>query len=74
MLDLMARISVLCNDSDVLQKDGVWSVRGDPTEAALYPFASKLGFARHGEEDTHPRIDLIPFESDHKFMATLHRT
>ena len=74
VLDLMARISVLCNDSDVLQKDGVWSVRGDPTEAALYPFASKLGFARHGEEDTHPRIDLIPFESDHKFMATLHRT
>ena len=74
VLDLMARISVLCNDSDVLQKDGIWTVRGDPTEAALYPFASKLGFARHGEEDSHPRIDLIPFESDHKFMATLHST
>jgi magnesium-transporting ATPase (P-type) len=27
---------------------------------------------RKPEQDAHPRIDAIPFESEHKFMATLH--
>jgi magnesium-transporting ATPase (P-type) len=26
-----------------------------------------------GAEAAHPRIDAIPFESEHKFMATLHK-
>ncbi len=73
VLDLMARIAVLCNDAEVLHKDGVYSVQGDPTEGALYPFASKLGVSRDSERANYPRIDSIPFESEHKFMATLHR-
>jgi len=48
-------------------------VEGDPTEGALYPFASKLGMDRTTEQAALPRIDAIPFESEHKFMATLHR-
>ena len=52
--------------------DGVWKVEGDPTEAALYPFAAKLGFDRQAERAGRRRIDAIPFESEHKFMATLH--
>src|SRR5262249_46393933 len=43
------------------------------TEGALYPFANKLGLERKAEQDAHPRIDAIPFESEHKFMATLHK-
>jgi magnesium-transporting ATPase (P-type) len=73
VLDLMARVSMLCNDAEVLQQEGVWTVQGDPTEGALYPFANKLGFTREAEQSAYPRIDSIPFESDHKFMATLHR-
>jgi magnesium-transporting ATPase (P-type) len=46
----------------------------DPTEGALYPFASKLGLDRQAEQAAYPRIDAIPFESEHKFMATLHRS
>src|SRR5262249_60934093 len=38
----------------------------------LYPFASKLGLERRAEQTAWPRIDVIPFESEHKFMATLH--
>jgi magnesium-transporting ATPase (P-type) len=48
-------------------------VEGDPTEGALYPFASKLGMDRATERAASPRIDAIPFESEHKFMATLHK-
>jgi magnesium-transporting ATPase (P-type) len=48
-------------------------VEGDPTEGALYPFATKLGMDRQTEQAAFPRIDAIPFESEHKFMATLHK-
>jgi magnesium-transporting ATPase (P-type) len=63
---------VLCNDAELRLEDGGWRVEGDPTEGALYPFASKLGMERRTELEAHPRIDAIPFESEHKFMATLH--
>jgi magnesium-transporting ATPase (P-type) len=73
VLKLMGRVSMLCNDAEIRQEEGVWKVEGDPTEGALYPFANKLGLERKIERDAHPRIDAIPFESEHKFMATLHK-
>ncbi|MFI5032436.1 MAG: HAD-IC family P-type ATPase [Reyranellales bacterium] len=73
VLALMGRVSALCNDSELFQEDGAWKVEGDPTEGALYPFATKLGLDRQAALAESPRIDAIPFESEHKFMATLHR-
>jgi magnesium-transporting ATPase (P-type) len=74
VLDLMARVSMLCNDAELFEEDGSWKVEGDPTEGALYPFATKLGMGRQAEQAASPRIDAIPFESEHKFMATLHKS
>src|SRR5262249_46556003 len=65
--------SMLCNDAELIQQDGKWKVEGDPTEGALYPFAIKLGLDRQAEQTASPRVDAIPFESEHKFMATLHK-
>jgi calcium-translocating P-type ATPase len=73
-LELLGRVSVLCNDAELRREQGVWKVEGDPTEGALYPFAGKVGLQRQAEQAAYPRIDLIPFESEHKFMATLHKT
>jgi magnesium-transporting ATPase (P-type) len=73
VLKLMGRVSVLCNDAELLVKEGTWKVEGDPTEGALYPFAAKIGLEREAERGAFPRTDAIPFESEHKFMATLHR-
>src|SRR5262245_2925274 len=73
VLGLMGRVSLLCNDAELFQQEGAWKVEGDPTEGALYPFATKLGMEREAELNAYPRIDAIPFESEHKFMATLHR-
>ncbi len=73
VMDLMGRVSMLCNDAELFQVEGVWKVEGDPTEGALYPFGNKLGMDRKTEQEAYPRIDAIPFESEHKFMATLHR-
>ena len=72
-LKLMGRVSMLCNDAEILEEEGTWKVQGDPTEGALYPYGNKLGLERKVEQDAYPRIDSIPFESEHKFMATLHR-
>ena len=72
VLALMGRVSMLCNDAEIRQEEGVWKVEGDPTEGALYPFGNKLGLERQAEQTAYPRIDAIPFESEHRFMATLH--
>lgn len=71
VLQLIGRVSMLCNDAEIRQEDGVWKVEGDPTEGALYPFANKLGMERAAEQAAYRRIDSIPFESEHRFMATL---
>ena len=73
ILALMGRVCLLCNDAELFQDEGAWKVEGDPTEGALYPFAAKLGMDRQTEQAASPRIDVIPFESEHKFMATLQR-
>jgi calcium-translocating P-type ATPase len=73
VLKHMGRVSILCNDAQLLQHEGTWKVEGDPTEGALYPFASKLGLDLRAERAASPRVDAIPFESEHKFMATLHK-
>jgi len=72
VLERMGTVSMLCNDSELRQSEGVWKVEGDPTEAALYPFAAKIGLDRAFESSKNRRVDAIPFESEHKFMATLH--
>jgi magnesium-transporting ATPase (P-type) len=73
VLGLMGRVSMLCNDAEIHQEEGAWKVEGDPTEGALYPFGNKLGLERQAEQAAYPRLDAIPFESEHRFMATLHK-
>src|SRR5262249_55017434 len=74
VLDLMGRVSMLCNDAELFEEEGAWKVEGDPTEGALYPLATKLGLDRQAEQAAYPRIDAIPFEAGHKVMATLHES
>lgn len=71
MLD-MFRTGLLCNDASLHQRDGAWIIHGDPTEGALITLAMKAGLDPVFEQETLPRTDVIPFESEHRFMATLH--
>ena len=72
VLETMARGSILCNESSIHEDAGVWKLTGDPTEGALLPFAAKVGLSFEDERAAFPRTNMIPFESEHKFMATLH--
>ncbi|WP_029008228.1 cation-transporting P-type ATPase [Azospirillum halopraeferens] len=68
----LARAGALCNDAALRETDGGWTVEGDPMEGALLVLARKAGLDPAGEARRLPRTDLIPFESEHRFMATLH--
>ena len=67
------KAGLLCNDAQLVQTEGRWQAEGDPTEAALIVVARKAGLPTTAAIATaHPRLDAIPFESEHQFMATLH--
>ena len=66
------KAGLLCNDSLLLAKEGRWAVQGDPTEGALLVSAVKAGLDMATVRRESPRIDTIPFESQHQYMATLH--
>jgi len=72
MLD-MFRAGVLCNEASLHQQDSIWVIQGDPTEGALITLAMKATLDPVFEQKTLPRTDVIPFESEHRFMATLHQ-
>ncbi len=67
-----ARCALLCNDARLWERDGAWTLVGDPTEGALIAMALKAGLDAGVQHQEAPRIDEIPFESAHRFMATLH--
>jgi P-type Ca2+ transporter type 2C len=69
---IVARIGMLCNESNLAEENGVFTVDGDPTEAALLVSAMKVGLNREEEKAHYPQLSLIPFESERGFMATLH--
>ncbi|MBS0003492.1 MAG: HAD-IC family P-type ATPase, partial [Thioalkalivibrio sp.] len=66
------RAILLCNDAEVYHSDGRWVMEGDPTEGALVTAALKGGLDHKELNQRLYRIDVIPFESSYKFMATLH--
>lgn len=72
ILSELTRAALLCNDATLQEKGDDWVLHGDPTEGALLALAMKVGLDHSFEKKTWPRNDVIPFESEHRFMATLH--
>ncbi|KZL21059.1 putative cation-transporting ATPase F [Pseudovibrio axinellae] len=70
----IARAAVLCNDAELREREGAWVVEGDPMEGALLAFAAKCGVGAQGEQNTWRRVDTIPFDAKHRFMATLNHS
>jgi magnesium-transporting ATPase (P-type) len=70
--DLLALIEALAvvNDAHVTAEGGQWQLSGEPTEGALMALALKYGF----DPSDYERWAEVPFESEHKLMATLNLT
>ncbi|HPQ25669.1 MAG TPA: cation-transporting P-type ATPase [Gammaproteobacteria bacterium] len=67
----IARAATLCGDAELKNRDGVWSVEGDPMEGALLAAAGRIGLLVGETRGQWPRSDVIPFDARHRFMATL---
>jgi magnesium-transporting ATPase (P-type) len=71
LLAEMCRAAVLCSDAHVVEHANQWIVEGDPMEGALIVVGKKAGLDPAFERQAWPRTDVIPFDSQHRFMATL---
>ncbi len=72
LLREVAHAALLCNDARLVESEGQWQLQGEPTEGALVTLALKCGLEHDLINREYPRTDAIPFESQHRFMATLH--
>jgi calcium-translocating P-type ATPase len=71
LLREVAHAAFLCNDAGLRETAEGWQLTGDPTEGALLTLALKAGLDPRQTREALPRSDVIPFESEHRFMATL---
>jgi Ca2+-transporting ATPase len=67
------RCSILCNDAELVRKDGVFTIHGDPTEGALISAAAKAGLSKDDASARFAFVDEIPFDSERKRMTILRR-
>lgn len=68
----MVHAGMLCNEAKLHPNGEQWTPEGDPTEAALIALAYKTGLDPERENEW-SRVDVIPFASEHRYMATLNR-
>lgn len=68
--DRLIRTFYACNDAELSETAEGWQVNGDPTEGALVTLGQKAGL----EDMRSERVDQLPFESEHQYMATLDET
>jgi Ca2+-transporting ATPase len=60
------------NNAVLRERDGRWTVQGDPTEGALIVAARKVGIDAGGLEARFERVGEVPFSSERKLMSTIH--
>jgi magnesium-transporting ATPase (P-type) len=70
----LATLAILCNDARLREDGAAWIADGDPMEAALLTFAAKAGHDPDRLRKELPRTDAIPFDAQHRYMATLHHS
>jgi len=67
------RAADLANNAALQERDGRWTIQGDPTEGALIVAARKAGLERDELEERFQRVGEVPFSSERKLMSTINR-
>ncbi|HVC85647.1 MAG TPA: cation-translocating P-type ATPase [Solirubrobacteraceae bacterium] len=62
----------LANDAVLREHDGVWTIQGDPTEAAFLVAEAKIEGLADTRSARFERVGDVPFTSERKLMSTLH--
>jgi Ca2+-transporting ATPase len=72
-LELALAAADRANNAAIQERDGRWTVQGDPTEGALIVAARKAGLSLDALDRRLPRVAEVPFSSERKLMSTVHR-
>jgi len=73
--NLMLKICLLCSSAQIENPDDALDelrIIGDPTETALLLAGIEAGFNKGELDGEYAKIKEIPFDSETKFMATMH--
>ncbi len=60
------------NNAVLVERDGRWSIQGDPTEGALIVAARKASLEQASLDARFDRVGEVPFSSERKLMSTVH--
>ncbi|WFA08299.1 cation-translocating P-type ATPase [Tissierella sp. Yu-01] len=71
-LDTLLSAAILANDASIQKTNEGYKVLGDPTEGALVTLAGKANITKEGINESFPRVEELPFDSDRKMMTTFH--
>ena len=66
-------LATLCTDCDINVENGTIQVYGEPTEKAIVEECINIGSTKNRLENSMPRINEIPFDSNRKMMTTIHK-
>lgn len=69
----IAKIGCLCGDARLYEKEQQWHVEGDPMEGALHAYSIKANQDPRLLKQAYPRVDVVPFDAEYRFMATLNK-
>lgn len=61
----------LCNNAARADEDGVSTIKGDPTEAALLTAVVSCGGNDYRIRSQHRQVGEVPFDSDRKMMSSI---
>ncbi len=71
-LDRTLAVADSANNAVLHERDGRWTVQGDPTEGALVVAARKAGLNPDALHARFRRVGEVPFSSERKLMSTVH--
>ncbi|WP_334330085.1 HAD-IC family P-type ATPase [Companilactobacillus sp. HBUAS59699] len=57
------------NDTHLINENGNWNITGEPTDGAFLSLYHKV--YDHNEESEYEKIDILPFDSDFRYIARL---
>jgi len=75
-VSLALQTAMMCNNASIENPDdelASWKIIGSPTESALLSAAVQSGLSKEDLLKYEPRIAELPFDSDNKFMISLHQ-
>lgn len=72
-LQRMLKAANLCSDTSLVNVEGQWKIKGDPTEGAFVVAAVKAGINIDNICKLYPRVGEIPFSSETKRMTAVYK-